>query len=93
MTHKETFIIKCPKYSSLLIHNVDEIDVDAYGEGELFGSINSTSPNGIINFGQSEGEIHIKKRNSSFSYSKNLLVNDLKVYFSYLTLSHKYIYI
>lgn len=93
MTQKETFIIKCPINACILIHNVDEIDVDAYGEGELFGSINSTSPNGIINFGQSEGEIHIKKRNSSFSYSKSMHANDLKIYFSYMTLFYRDVYI
>ena len=74
MNNKETFKIKCKNTTLLYIHNIDDINVEAYSNGELFGTINSSSFDRIIYFAD-EGEVIITKKTNS---------ENLQLFYSYI---------
>lgn len=78
MNNRETFKIKCKNTTLLYIHNIDDINVEAYSNGELFGSINSTSFDRIIYFAD-DGEIIVTKSNNNNDNNANL-----QLFFSYI---------
>ncbi|KAK8876131.1 hypothetical protein M9Y10_006319 [Tritrichomonas musculus] len=81
MSNKEAFIIKCPKYSIVFVHNTDDIFVEGmYTNKTVFGTHYGNSTDRIICFSDSEGEVKITKRSSSV----------LKIYFSYLLFRYEY---
>ena len=76
MNNRATFKIKCKNTTLLYIHNIDDINVEAYSNGELFGSINSTSFDRIIYFAD-DGEIIVTKSNNDNNAN-------LQLFFSYI---------
>lgn len=84
MANTKTFTIKCPKSTILIIHYCEGFIAEAFSNGAKFGTINNKSPNKIINFGNSDGEVVFKKDESA---SKLLADESSQIEYSFMVMS------